>query len=74
MIWLLPSMDSEMCFQISFFIESSLTFLVGANVLFLTNMSLDVNLKTLKSAVGFIATFKCAPMLFNLDMSLEMII
>ncbi len=70
MIWLLPSMDSEMCFQISFFIESSLAFLVGANVLFLAYVSLNVNLKSLKSTVGFITTFKSAAMLFNFDMSL----
>lgn len=74
MIRFLACMYSQMSFKIPLFIESSLAFLVRADILFLSQVSFNMNIKSLLSTVRVVATFKRAFILFNLDVRVQVIV
>ncbi len=74
MIRLFTSMNSKMCFEITFLIECSLALFIRTDVFFLAKMSFQMNFKSLLPAIRIGAPFECTLILFDLQMSLHMII
>ena len=70
MIWFLTGMDSEMGFQVTFFIKCSLAFLVRADIFFLARVCFHVDFKPLLATVGFVTILIGTSVLLHVYMSL----
>ena len=66
MVGLLARVDPQMRLQVTLLVKGSLALLVGADVLLLAQVSLQVNLEPLQPTVGFAASLKGTHVLLDI--------
>ena len=74
MIWLLSSVKSKMCLQVSFLIESFPTVFKWTNIVFHSIVLLDMDIEPLDTTVRLVASLDWTLVSFDCSMCLKMIL